>query len=98
MFPPRADILKALRMGGGDSFYAWQGGDLRREHDKAADADRRGDGRAASSRKGRRRSRARKARRGQSAAGAVGHPALFRPRGKRGRPLSGRLRCILDPI
>lgn len=64
MFPPRADILKALRMGGGDSFYAWQGGDLRREHDEAADADRRGDGRAASSRKGRRRSRARKARRG----------------------------------
>ena len=40
MFPPRADILKALRMGGGDSFYAWQGGDLRREHDKAAEREK----------------------------------------------------------
>ncbi len=83
MFPPRADILKALRMGGGDSFYMLGKVEICGVNTTklptltAAETDallhRAKDGDAAAREK---------ARRGQSAAGAVGHPALFPAEGK----------------
>ena len=76
---------------GGFAVYAGKGRDLRRQHLETRRARQRHHAPAAAARPAGRQVRPRRADRGQSAARAVRHPALFLPRGEHRRSLSGRV-------